>query len=112
MLAIEVRNRKDELIARHDVFFQRNNPVTYDYDLQAMDKLDLEGKFSGAFSNVDSLAEHIASLSPIADPLEAQDHQRSVQGPGPGYDEAFLLQLLGQPERGARAGMGRIRDPP
>jgi GWxTD domain-containing protein len=70
VLAIEARSKKDELIARRDQFFQRNNPISYNYDLQAMDKLDLEGKFSGAFSNADSLAEHIASLNPIADPLE------------------------------------------
>ncbi|MEZ4740612.1 MAG: GWxTD domain-containing protein [Flavobacteriales bacterium] len=70
LLAVEVRNRRDELVARRDQFFQRNNPVAFNYDLQSMDKLDLEGKFSGAFSNPDSLAEHIASLGPIADPLE------------------------------------------
>ena len=70
VLAVEARDRIGALIARREQFFQRNNPVTYNYDMQAMDKLDLEGKFSGAFSNADSLAEHIASLRPIADPLE------------------------------------------
>jgi len=70
VLAVEARDRTGALIVRREQFFQRNNPVTYNYDLQAMDKLDLEGKFSGALNNVDSLAEHIASLRPIADPLE------------------------------------------
>jgi hypothetical protein len=40
---------------RKEQFFQRNNPITYNYDLQSMDRLDLEGKFSGAFTNADSL---------------------------------------------------------
>lgn len=70
LAAVEVRDRKGLLVERREQFFQRNNPISYNYDLQAMDKLDMEGKFSGAFSNVDSLAEHIASLRPIADPLE------------------------------------------
>lgn len=70
ILAIEVRNKKAELITRREQFFQRNNPIAFNYDLQAMDKIDLDGKFSGALTNVDSLADHIASLSPIADPLE------------------------------------------
>lgn len=72
LLAVEVKDKKGVLIARKDQFFQRNNPVRYGYDLQAMDQLDLEGKFSGAFSDRDTLALHIASLHPIADPLEAK----------------------------------------
>jgi len=70
LLAIETRDRRDSLLARRTQFFQRNNPVAYNYDLAAMDQLDLEGKFSGAFTNLDTLVEHIASLRPIADPLE------------------------------------------
>ncbi len=72
VLAIEAKDRSGNLLTRKEQFFQRNNPVSYNYDLQSMDQLDLEGKFSGAFTNVDSLAEHIASLRPIADPLEAK----------------------------------------
>ena len=68
--SVEVRDRAGMLLSRGEQFFQRNNPVTYNYDLQALDRLDLEGKFTDAFSNVDTLAEHIASLGPIADPLE------------------------------------------
>ena len=69
-LAIEVRDRQGELIARKEQFFQRNNPIHHDYDLQAMDQLDLSTTFAGAFNDADSLAEHINSLRPIADPLE------------------------------------------
>ncbi len=72
VLAVEARDRTGQLIARKEQFFQRNNPVRYNYDLQAMDRLDLEGKFANAFANRDTLVEHIASLRPIADPLEAK----------------------------------------
>ena len=68
--AIEVRNRKGELVARREQYFQRNNPVRLDYDLQALDQLDMNSTFAGAFNDRDSLAEHINSLRPIADPLE------------------------------------------
>lgn len=70
VLAVEVRDRSGRLIARKDQFFQRNNPIRYDYDLQAMDRLDLDGMFTSAFANRDTLVDHIASLRPIADPLE------------------------------------------
>lgn len=70
VLAIEALDRAGNLLVRREQFIQRNNPITYNYDLQAMDRLDLDGKFSGAFTNADTLAEHIASLTPIADPLE------------------------------------------
>jgi GWxTD domain-containing protein len=70
VLAIEVRDKKGELLSRGEQFFMRNNPVSYDYDLQAMDRLDLSNVFAGAFADADSLVEHINSMRPIADPLE------------------------------------------
>lgn len=72
VLAVEVRDKVGTLVSRKEQFFQRNNPIAYEYDLQALDHLDLEGKFSNAFADRDSLVEHIASLRPIADPLEAK----------------------------------------
>jgi GWxTD domain-containing protein len=70
LLAVEVRDRADELVNRKELFFQRNNRIQHNYDLAAMDQLDIDNTFAGAFSNPDTLAEHIASLRPIADPLE------------------------------------------
>ena len=70
VLAIEVRDRQGELLARREQFLQRNNPVKYNYDLQAMDRFDLGSTFADLINNVDTLAEHIRSLRPIADPLE------------------------------------------
>ncbi len=72
VLAVEVRDRTGQLVTRKEQFFQRNNPIAYSYDLQSLDRLDLEGKFSSAFANRDTLVDHIASLRPIADPLEAK----------------------------------------
>lgn len=72
LLALEVRNRRGDLIGRRELFFQRNNPIEYRYDLNAMDQLDIANTFAGAFLDRDSLAEHISSLRPIADPLETK----------------------------------------
>ncbi|HMN06028.1 MAG TPA: GWxTD domain-containing protein [Flavobacteriales bacterium] len=68
LLAVELRDRNDSLVQRRTQFFQRNNPMTYD-----------PGNFIGgeqgpnftdAFTNADTLAEHLRSLRPIADELE------------------------------------------
>ncbi len=70
LLSIEVRDRKGELVARREQFLQRNNPVTYNYDLQAMDQFDVRTTFVDAYRNGDTLVEFINSLRPIADHLE------------------------------------------
>lgn len=70
ILAVEVRDRKGELIARKEQFFQRNNPIAHLYDPNALERVDLANTFADAFTNADTLAEHISSLRPIADPLE------------------------------------------
>ncbi|MBK8497928.1 MAG: GWxTD domain-containing protein [Flavobacteriales bacterium] len=70
LAVVEVRNKRGELVSRREQFFQRNNRVAYNYDLQAMSGIELTNTFAGAFTDADSLAEHINSLRPIADPLE------------------------------------------
>jgi GWxTD domain-containing protein len=70
VLAIEVRDRTGVLLARREQMIQRNNPVSFAYDMQAMEKMDLSHTFAGAFNDRDSLAQHIHSMRPIADPLE------------------------------------------
>lgn len=68
LLALEVRDRNDSLIARRAQFFQRNNPITYDpTDMVAG---ELGNNFTDAFTNQDSLAEYLNSMRPIADELE------------------------------------------
>ncbi len=68
--AVEVRDRKGELTERRETFFQRNNPISFRYDRQSMASFDINGTFVGAFQDTDSLAAHIHSMRPIADPLE------------------------------------------
>lgn len=70
VLAIEVRDRSGTLIARRDQMIRRNHKVEFNYDLQSMDQLDLSNTFAGALMDLDTLAEHINSMRPIADPLE------------------------------------------
>jgi GWxTD domain-containing protein len=70
LLAVEVRDKRGELVTRGEQFFMRNNPIRHSYDLQGMEKLDLSNTFAGAFMDADSLVEHINSMRPIADPLE------------------------------------------
>ncbi len=70
LAVVEVRDRRGDLVARREQFFQRNNRITFNYDLQAAADFDLSNTFAGAFTNVDTLAEHVNSLRPIADQLE------------------------------------------
>ena len=70
LAVVEVRDRRGDLVVRREQFFQRNNRITFNYDLQASADYDLTNTFAGAFTNVDTLAEHVNSLRPIADPLE------------------------------------------
>lgn len=70
LAVVEARDRKGELLARRELFFQRNNPVRRAYDLESMATLDLSRTFAGAITDRDTLAEHLLSMRPIADPLE------------------------------------------
>ena len=70
LVVVEVRDRQGELVSRRERMIQRNNPIRFSYDLQSMNELELSGTFAGALMDRDSLAEHISSLRPIADPLE------------------------------------------
>jgi GWxTD domain-containing protein len=72
LAVVEVRNKRDEVIARRELFFQRNNKMSFNYDLASMGSFDLSNTFAGALTDADSLAEHINSLLPIADQLETK----------------------------------------
>jgi len=70
LAVVEARDRDGALLARRELFFQRNNTVRRLYDLESMDKLDLSSTFAGAITDRDTLAEHLSSMRPLADPLE------------------------------------------
>ncbi|MFN3874874.1 MAG: GWxTD domain-containing protein [Flavobacteriales bacterium] len=70
LAVVEARDRKGDLLARRELFFQRNNPVRRSYDMEALAAIDLTSTFAGAITDRDTLAEHLLSMRPIADPLE------------------------------------------
>ena len=70
LAVVEARDRDSALLARREIFFQRNNAVRRQYDLESMGTLDLSSTFAGAITDRDTLAEHLASMRPIADNLE------------------------------------------
>lgn len=68
LLAVELRDRQDSLVQRRTQFFQRNNPISY--DPARMLAGELGPNFTDAFTESDTLAEHLSSMRPIADELE------------------------------------------
>ena len=68
LLAVEAVDREGQVLARQEQFIQRNNPLRY--DLNALNTVDITNTFADAFTDPDTLAEHIASLRPIAMDLE------------------------------------------
>lgn len=68
LLALELHDRNDSTVARREQFFQRLNPVVY--DPSTLKPGELGPNFTDAYTDPDTLAEHLASLRPIADELE------------------------------------------
>lgn len=82
LLAVELRDRNDSLVQRRTQFFQRNNPIVLDPG-SIMDGA-LGPNFTDAFTDVDTLAEYLLSMRPIADDLERKmiDDQAKNRNPG------------------------------
>ena len=68
LLAIEALDRDGQVLARQEQFIQRNNPLRY--DLNALATVEVSNTFVDAFTDADTLADHVASLRPIASDLE------------------------------------------
>ena len=68
LLAVELRDRNDSVVARQEQFFQRYNAMTYDID--ALKPGELGPNFTDAITNVDTLAEDLSCLRPIASEME------------------------------------------
>ena len=65
-VVIEVRNRKNELVAKHKRMFQRSNPgVSLSND--DLSSLNITASFVEDMKSIDSLSENIRSLRPISD---------------------------------------------
>lgn len=67
LLAIEVRGRNGDRLARQEQFLQRNNPISY--ALEGGSSI-FGANFTDAFTDADTLAEHIRSMRPIATDME------------------------------------------
>lgn len=70
LLTFEAADKRGTAIASRELFFQRNNPVTY--DMTDITSVNTNGTFVDAYTDADTLAEHIRSLRPIAGNLEAK----------------------------------------
>src|SRR5690606_18103779 len=70
LVAVEVRDRRGDLIARRDQRFHRYNPVVVRYDPRSLGELDLTASFVAQVNDRDTLVEYLRCLIPIADPLE------------------------------------------
>ncbi|MFT3885792.1 MAG: GWxTD domain-containing protein [Flavobacteriales bacterium] len=68
LLAVEVLDRNGTVLTRRERIIQRNNPLSYDQVAAA--RMDLGPTFATAYTDADTLAEHLRSLRPIAGELE------------------------------------------
>ncbi len=71
-LNIEVRNRRNELIAFNQAFFQRSNERSKPLVTADISAIDISNTFVTAYINPDSLVDFIACLYPISTILETE----------------------------------------
>jgi GWxTD domain-containing protein len=88
LLALELRDRHDSLVARQEQFFQRYNAMTL--DIQALKPGELGPNFTDAITDVDTLAEDLSSLRPIADDMERKIIDDQWKDPKPELMRQFL----------------------
>jgi len=68
LLALELHDRNDSVVARREQFFQRYNAITY--DISALKPGELGPNFTDAITDPDTLAEDLSCLRPIASDME------------------------------------------
>ncbi len=68
-LTIELKNRKNILIAKNRIFFQRSNP-RLQIKPEDISNVDLSNTFASRINDVDTISEYIRSLAPIANMQE------------------------------------------
>ncbi len=81
LLVVELRDRNDSLVQRRTQFFQRNNPV--DYDPGRMLPGELGPNFTDAYTDPDTLLDHLSSMRPVADELERKMIDDQVKNKDP-----------------------------
>ena len=68
-LALEARNRNNEIIGYNQFFFQRSNS-NYQIDNSILASIDPSKVFSGNIGNIDTIREYIRMLAPISSQIE------------------------------------------
>ena len=71
-LNIEIRNRKNEIIAFNQAFFQRSNERSKPLVTADISAIDISNTFVTSYTNADSLVDFIACLYPISTILETE----------------------------------------
>jgi len=77
-LNIEVRNRRNELIAFNQAFFQRSNERNKPLVTADISAIDITNTFVTSYVNADSLVDFIACLYPISTILETEIAQNQM----------------------------------
>ncbi len=90
-LIIEVRTKKNDLIAYKDFFFQRNSGVAASpVSQEDFNKIDISTAFVKNFTVRDSLIDYVRCLRPISGPSEADFIERELKV----ADQLMLQQYL------------------
>ncbi len=68
-LSIEARDRKNKLLAKNRIFFQRSNP-RLKLKVEDYAAMNINNTFATKLNNLDTLVNYIACLDPISDEME------------------------------------------
>jgi GWxTD domain-containing protein len=78
-LNIEVRNKKNKLLAFKQIFFQRSNVPNKPLVSSDIAAIDVTNTFISPVTSPDTLAEYIACLYPISSGLEAETGENQIR---------------------------------
>jgi GWxTD domain-containing protein len=78
-LNIELRNRKNELIAYNKAFFQRSNERSKPLVTADISAIDISNTFVTSYINPDTLVDFIACLYPISSMLENEIEENQIK---------------------------------
>lgn len=77
-LAIEVRNKSNELLATKQTFFQRSNPVERQLSIDDLSLIKIDNTFVSYITNADTLKDYISCLYPISSQVEDNVEQNQI----------------------------------
>ena len=69
-LVLEARNRKNELLASRELFFQRSKTPLISENDGDFQNIEISNTFAAAYTSKDTLAEYIRCLAPISGPQD------------------------------------------